>query len=79
MFTKPRQTRYSRRMAGQLMTIEEVSHRLRVTTATIRRWARDGKLKAIRLGGPWPEAKLLRFDSEEIERALRAWGEGGEE
>ncbi len=75
MFTKPQQTRYSRRMAGQLMTIEEVSHRLRVTTATIRRWARDGKLKSIRLGGPWPDSKLLRFDSDEIERRLREWGD----
>ena len=57
------------------MTIEEVSHRFRVATATIRRWVRDGKLKSIRLGGPWPDSKLLRFDSDEIERRLREWGD----
>ncbi len=57
------------------MTTEEVSHRFRVTTKTIRQWARDGKLKAIRLGGVWPNAKLLRFSADEIERALREWRE----
>lgn len=57
------------------MTTEEVSHRMRVTTATIRRWARDGKLKSIRLGGPWPNSKLLRFDPDVVERALRTWAE----
>ncbi len=59
------------------MTVAEVSARMRVTTATIRRWARDGRLKSIRLGGPWPDSKLLRFDADAVEAALRRWGQGG--
>jgi excisionase family DNA binding protein len=57
------------------MTTEEVSHRLHVTTKTVRRMAADGRLKAIRLGGIWPNAKLLRFDPDVVERALREWSE----
>jgi excisionase family DNA binding protein len=60
------------------MTTQEVSARFRVTTKTIRQWARDGKLKSIRLGGVWPDAKLLRFNPDEVEAALRRWGRGDE-
>jgi excisionase family DNA binding protein len=62
-------------MPSALMTVEEVSHRLHVTTKTVRRMAVDGRLKAIRLGGIWPNAKLLRFEADEVERALRHWRE----
>jgi len=57
------------------MTAEEVSHRFRVTTKTIRLWAREGKLPSIRLGGDWPDSKLLRFDPDAVEQALRDWAQ----
>lgn len=66
--------------ARPLMTTEEVAHMLNVTSKTVRRMVADGRLRAIRLGGAWPNAKLWRFDPDEVEAALRRWRtDGGED
>ncbi len=53
---------------------------LRITTKTVRRMVADGRLRAIKLGGDgFPNAKLWRFDPDEVEATLRRWGKGGEE
>jgi excisionase family DNA binding protein len=50
----------------RLLTPAEVAHMFRVNPKTVTRWARSGKLTAIRtLGGH------RRFRASEIERALR--------
>ena len=36
-----------------LLTTEEVAEELRTTTQTIRRYIREGKIKAKNLGGVW--------------------------
>ena len=41
---------------------------LRITTKTVQAMARDGRLRAIKLGGDaFPNAKLWRFDPDEVE------------
>jgi excisionase family DNA binding protein len=35
----------------QLLTVAEVAQRLRVSTATVTSWLRDGRLKGYRVGG----------------------------
>jgi excisionase family DNA binding protein len=61
-------------MPEQLLTVDEVSHRLHITTATVRRYAQLGRLRAIKLGGNgFPDSKLWRFDPDEIERTLHEW------
>ena len=37
--------------ADALMTVDEVAVRLRVTTTTVRRWIKGGKLRALRMSG----------------------------
>ena len=37
--------------ARRLLTVAEVAHELRVTRSTAYRWARDGQLPTIRVGG----------------------------
>jgi excisionase family DNA binding protein len=62
------------------MTTEEVARMLNVTSKTVQAMARDGRLRAIKLGGDgFPNAKLWRFDPDEVEATLRRWGRGGEE
>lgn len=54
----------------RLLTPSEVAHMFRVNPKTVTRWARAGKLTAIRtLGGH------RRFRASEIERALREMSE----
>nr|WP_157255102.1 helix-turn-helix domain-containing protein [Nonomuraea typhae] len=50
-----------------LLTAEEVAEVYRVNPATIRRWVREGRLKAV----PTPGGRLHRFREREI-RALLA-------
>lgn len=38
-------------MATNLLTAVEVARRLRVSRATVYRWAEDGTLAAVRIGG----------------------------
>ena len=56
----------------RLLTPSEVAQMFRVNPKTVTRWARAGKLTAIRtLGGH------RRFRASEIERALREMSEEG--
>jgi PTS system nitrogen regulatory IIA component len=36
-----------------LLTISETARFLRTTPQTVRRWAREGQLPAVRVGGQW--------------------------
>jgi excisionase family DNA binding protein len=36
---------------GQMLTVQEVADRLRVTPLTVRRWINAGDLAAVKLGG----------------------------
>jgi len=53
-------------MGSDLLTAEELAQRLRLKPSTVRRWTQDGILPALRLSG-----KVVRYDSDEVERALR--------
>jgi excisionase family DNA binding protein len=35
---------------NELLTAQEAADRLRITTRTLRRWIKDGKITAIRIG-----------------------------
>ena len=52
-FTAPSQTleRYAARVTEQLLTVQDVAFRLRITPETVRRWLRTGKLRGALLGG----------------------------
>jgi len=45
---------------------EEVGEQFNVKPATIRKWIREGKLKALKLGGLW------RITEEELQRFIKA-------
>jgi excisionase family DNA binding protein len=49
------------------LRVEELAKRLGLNCATIRRWARNGKLPCQRLG-----LRPIWFDEEEVETALKA-------
>lgn len=53
---------------GRLLTAREVGERLGLSTETVLRWVRDGKLPGLTLG------RAIRFDEDEIEVWLRAQG-----
>jgi excisionase family DNA binding protein len=54
------------------LTAAELAQRLRVTTPTVLRWHRAGKIPAVKI-----TAKILRFDLAEVMAALkRPAGEG---
>lgn len=48
------------------LTVNEIADRLRLRPDTIRLWTREGILPAIHITG-----KVIRYDPEEVERALR--------
>lgn len=49
----------------ELYTIEEVADFLRVSTRTIRRYIKEGKLKGFKVGQAW------RFPDEEVARYIQ--------
>ena len=51
---------------GNLITADELGKRLNLSTDTIRKWARAGIIPCLKLSG-----KVVRFDSTEVEDALR--------
>ncbi len=51
----------------QVLTVPEVAERLRVSTATVTNWLREGRLRGYRIGGTkagW------RIESEDLERFI---------
>lgn len=52
---------------SDLLTSEELAQRLRLRPSTVKRWAQEGIIPSLRLSG-----KVVRFDPEEVERALRS-------
>jgi excisionase family DNA binding protein len=48
------------------LTAAELAQRLRVTSTTVLRWHRAGKIPAVKIS-----AKVLRFDVAEVMAALR--------
>jgi len=50
----------------RLMTPEEVAERLAITPKTVRRFLREGRLKAVKVGRLWRvrESDLLRYMGE---------------
>ena len=62
-------------MTGErMLTVREVSERLNVPEATIRRWLRDGRLRGARLGGTRLGYRIAESD---VERFVEA-GYGGQ-
>jgi len=55
---------------SDLVTAEELGKRLNLTPDTIRRWARSKIIPSLKLSG-----KVVRFDIDEVEEALRKRGE----
>ena len=48
---------------GELLTVEEVSERIKVIKDTVREWLRNGDLVGIKLGKAWRiyEQDLVKF------------------
>jgi excisionase family DNA binding protein len=49
-----------------MLTVNEVATRLRVSPESVRRWARQGRLRAVKVG------RQLRIPPTEVERILSA-------
>ncbi len=51
-----------------LLTVQQVMERLQIADETVYRYIRQGKLKAIRVGGLWrvSEKALLEFLGQEV-------------
>ena len=49
----------------EMLTIKEAAEILDISTRSINRYIKDGKLKAFKVGNKW------RFEKEEIERFIR--------
>ncbi|NLF73610.1 MAG: helix-turn-helix domain-containing protein [Candidatus Anammoximicrobium sp.] len=50
----------------ELLTAEALADRLRLRPSTIRRWAREGRIPAVRV-----TAKVVRYDLAEVVRTIR--------
>lgn len=57
-----------------MLTVEEVAQRVRTTTATVRRWLREGKLHGVRPGG---RRLGWRIPASELVRLLEGPGDAG--
>lgn len=53
--------------ATRLITTSELASRLGVTSDTIRKWTRDGRIPCLRVG-----QKTLRFDADAVMAVLEA-------
>lgn len=47
-------------------TAEQIGGKVGVTASTIKRWAREGLIPSLR-----PTGRVLRFDPDKVEQALR--------
>ena len=52
----------------ELLRVEQAAKRLNVSSASVYRWVREGRLPCVQLGGP---GAPLRISSDELERLLR--------
>jgi len=52
--------------SDEVLTAEEVARRLSLRPSTVRRWAREGRIPAVR-----PTARVIRFDIAAVLAALR--------
>lgn len=50
-------------------TAEEVAEMLKVTTESVRRWIRDGKLKSVKLSGKF--IRISQADLDEFVKSMR--------
>jgi excisionase family DNA binding protein len=60
--------------SGKLLKTKDVASYLNVSTQSVIRWWKDGKIPGFRIGGNGQ----LRFDSQELERWLRQGPEAAE-
>lgn len=59
----------------RLLTVDEAATRLRVSTWTVRRWAREGRIPVVRLGRT--VRAPMRFDLGVLEAWLAGHAHGG--
>lgn len=52
-------------MAQELLTAEELAGRLKIRPDTVKTWARQGRIPAMRLS-----PKVLRFDFDDVRESL---------
>ena len=50
----------------ELLTADELADRLQLRPSTIRRWAREGRIPAVRV-----TAKVVRYDLADVLQAMR--------
>jgi len=55
----------------RLLTTRDVASELQVSMFTVRKWVRQGRLRAVRLTGPRAH---LRFREGEVRRLIRSGG-----
>lgn len=58
----------NKRNSDRLLTAEEVAERLRISEVTVHKWARQGKIKSIKLS---TGRKLRRFYESDVDKFLR--------
>jgi len=56
-------------------TAEEIAEMLKVTTESVRRWIRNGKLKSIKLSGKF--IRISRDDLDEFIKSMRGVANNG--
>lgn len=54
------------------LTVEEFAHNIKVQEGTVRKWLREGKLRALKLDRVW------RIPESEVEAHLTGGNSGGE-
>jgi len=60
--------------SNKYYTAEEVAEILKVTTESVRRWIRDGKLKSVKLGGRY--LRISQADLDEYVVSMRGGTNG---
>jgi excisionase family DNA binding protein len=58
---------------GQILTTKELAEYLKLTEVTINKYAREGKIPALRVGGRW------RFDKDKVDELLKSEEKHGKE
>jgi excisionase family DNA binding protein len=61
--------------SNKYYTAEEVAEILKVTTESVRRWIRDGKLKSVKLGGKY--IRVSQADLDEFVLSMRGDNNNG--